>query len=102
MNCRICGSDEPYHAHDGDKLIPDYFTIGRGQTEFEAAQAWKLRHQRTQRALMGLVALADEEVIGTLASSLRSVGLVDTANEIDLAVEKARETIAAHEGEKAE
>lgn len=41
--CRICGDDEPFHVHDGGKRIEDYFTVGRGQTDFQAAQAWRAR-----------------------------------------------------------
>jgi hypothetical protein len=41
--CNICGDLEPFHVHDGDKRIEDYFTVGRGHTDFSAAKAWKAR-----------------------------------------------------------
>ena len=41
--CTICGDDEPFHVHNEGKRIEDYFTVGRGQTDFGAAEAWKHR-----------------------------------------------------------
>lgn len=47
--CAICGDEEPFHVHDGDRRIEDYFTVGRGQTDFEAAVAWKRRALEAER-----------------------------------------------------
>lgn len=49
--CEICGSTEAFHVHDGEIKIPDYFTVGRGMTDFQAAQAWKVRALTAEKAL---------------------------------------------------
>lgn len=41
--CSICGDKEPFHVHNGKIRIEDYFTIGRGMTQLEAAKWWKQR-----------------------------------------------------------
>lgn len=41
--CRICGDSEPFHVHYRGERIEGYFTVGRGQTGFQAAQAWQRR-----------------------------------------------------------
>jgi hypothetical protein len=43
--CSICGDAEPYHVHSGPERIEDYFTVGRGQSDLEAAQGWKAKYQ---------------------------------------------------------
>lgn len=43
-NCSICGDDEPFHVHSQGKRIENYFTVGRGQTDFQAADAWKKKY----------------------------------------------------------
>lgn len=42
-SCSICGDDEPFHIHGPSGLIEDFFTVGRGMTDFEAAVAWRRR-----------------------------------------------------------
>lgn len=49
--CTICGDREPFHVHDGDRRIEDYFTVGRGMTEMDAARAWQARARDAERAL---------------------------------------------------
>jgi len=44
--CRICQDDEPFHVHHGDKRIENYFTVGRGMTDFDAALEWQRRYLR--------------------------------------------------------
>lgn len=43
--CTICGSTEPSHVHNTTtgETIPDYFTVGRGETDLEAALRWQRR-----------------------------------------------------------
>lgn len=43
--CTICGSTEPGHVHNTvtGEMIPDYFTVGRGETDLEAALRWQRR-----------------------------------------------------------
>lgn len=47
--CRICSDPEPHHVHNGDERIEDYFTVGRGQTDFQAALSWQEKYQRAVR-----------------------------------------------------
>lgn len=49
--CSICGDTEPFHVHHGDKRIDDYFTVGRGMTDFEAAKAWRERALKAEKLL---------------------------------------------------
>lgn len=49
--CTICGDPEPSHVHDWDERIEDYFTVGRGESEFDAARRWKGRAYRAEQAL---------------------------------------------------
>lgn len=49
--CSICGDLEPFHVHDGDKRIDDYFTVGRGMTDLTAARIWKDRALEAGRKL---------------------------------------------------
>lgn len=49
--CGICGSDEPFHVHDGDKVIKDYFLIGRYTADIEAAREWQRRALEAERKL---------------------------------------------------
>lgn len=58
--CTICGDTEPVHVHkNGPDMEPmqdrieDYFTVGRGETDMEAADRWK------NRALAAEVELED-------------------------------------------
>lgn len=41
--CRVCGDTEPFHVHNRGRRIDDFFVVGRGQNDFQAAQAWKAR-----------------------------------------------------------
>jgi hypothetical protein len=38
--CAICGDEERHHCHNGGTRIENYFTIGRGQDELDAAREW--------------------------------------------------------------
>lgn len=58
--CTICGDTESFHVHDGDSRIEDYFTVGRGMTELQAALAWKRRALDAEQQL--------EEIIGGRSS----------------------------------
>lgn len=50
--CTYCGDTEPHHVHDAEgQRIEDYFTVGRGQTEFQAAQSWRAKYEKCRRAL---------------------------------------------------
>jgi hypothetical protein len=41
--CSICGDSEPFHVHDQGQRIENYFTVGRGMSEMDAARAWQAR-----------------------------------------------------------
>lgn len=41
--CEICGDAEPSHVHYEGGRIEDYFTVGRGESDFAAAQRWQRR-----------------------------------------------------------
>lgn len=41
--CSICGDTEPFHVHDGDRRIENYFTVGRGMSDMDAAREWHRR-----------------------------------------------------------
>lgn len=43
VRCEVCGDPEPTHVHNGGKRIDDYFCVGRGETDFDAAERWKAR-----------------------------------------------------------
>lgn len=58
--CTTCGDTEPFHVHDGDRRIEDYFTIGRGMSDLGSALAWKRRALSAERQL--------EEIIGGSSS----------------------------------
>lgn len=50
--CGICGEHEPHHVHNDGERIEDYFTVGRGQSDFQAALSWQrkyaaLAHERS-------------------------------------------------------
>jgi hypothetical protein len=47
--CRICGDQEPHHVHHGGSRIEDYFTVGRGQTDFQAALSWQQKYLAATR-----------------------------------------------------
>lgn len=49
--CTVCGDTEPFHVHDRGERIEDYFVVGRGQTGFDAARAWKARALSAERTL---------------------------------------------------
>ena len=49
--CSICGDPEPSHVHLQEHRIDDYFTVGRGQTDFQAALMWQQRYTALKRAL---------------------------------------------------
>jgi hypothetical protein len=49
--CRICGDTEPVHVHHGDRRIEDYFTVGRGESDFMAALRWKRRALQAEAKL---------------------------------------------------
>jgi len=49
--CSICGDPEPFHVHHNDERIEDYFTVGRGQSDFMAAQVWRRRALRAEAVL---------------------------------------------------
>jgi hypothetical protein len=56
QGCTICGDSEPFHVHvgkqePGARRIEEYFTVGRGLTEFEAALLWKMRAKDRRSAL---------------------------------------------------
>lgn len=53
--CSICGDWEPFHVHNGDERIDDYFTVGRGMTDFLAAQEWKRRALEAEAQLENIV-----------------------------------------------
>jgi hypothetical protein len=46
--CAVCGDDEPVHVHCGKKRIEDYFTVGRGESDFAAALRWRERALRAE------------------------------------------------------
>jgi len=49
--CEICGDPEPVHVHDNAHdmaRIEDYFTVGRGEDEMQAANRWKTRALRAE------------------------------------------------------
>jgi len=53
--CAICGDREPWHIHDSNgRRISDYFVVGRGQTDLEAARSWKSRALDAERRLAEL------------------------------------------------
>jgi hypothetical protein len=41
--CSKCGSMEPFHIHNGEHVIKDYFLIGRVEPDIEAARIWPCR-----------------------------------------------------------
>lgn len=41
--CAVCGDPEPSHVHHDGERIDDYFTVGRGESDFQAATRWKRR-----------------------------------------------------------
>ena len=47
--CSICLDSERHHVHDGDRRIENYFTVGRGQSEMDAAREWHVRATRAER-----------------------------------------------------
>lgn len=47
--CLVCGDDEPFHVHHQGRRIEGYFTVGRGQSNFDAARAWKARAVELER-----------------------------------------------------
>lgn len=54
--CRLCGSTEPFHVHlgwqsEGGRVLEEYFTVGRGLSEFESAQEWQRRAKARAKAL---------------------------------------------------
>jgi hypothetical protein len=65
--CSICGDAEPVHAHNGKERIEDYFTVGRGQSDFEAAKFWKRRYlelkKQIRRELDADVCLNSEDLV---------------------------------------
>ena len=58
--CKICGDRDPVHVHTGSApnfegpRIEDYFTVGRGQTDFSAARYWKRRTARAEQEVAAL------------------------------------------------
>lgn len=67
--CSICGDDEPFHVHDHNgERIERYFTVGRGQTDFQAALAWKDQAGRLRSAARELVKAIDAPNIGIAAA----------------------------------
>lgn len=49
--CTVCGDTEPSHVHHNGLRIDDYFTVGRGETDFDAAVRWKRRALAAERGL---------------------------------------------------
>jgi len=49
--CRICGDTEPFHVHDNGRRIENYFTVGRGMSEMDAAREWKKRAGRNEETV---------------------------------------------------
>jgi len=49
--CSICRDLEPFHVHNGKRRIDDYFTVGRGMSDLEAARLWKDRALTAEREL---------------------------------------------------
>lgn len=49
--CKICGDSEPFHVHNGPHRIENYFTVGRGMTEMEAAREWQRKAKKAEAAL---------------------------------------------------
>jgi hypothetical protein len=47
--CTKCGSMEPFHIHHGDRVIQDYFLIGRVNSDMEAARIWKQRALKAEK-----------------------------------------------------
>jgi len=62
--CKICGDTEPFHVHNQGERIEDYFIIGRGQSDFDAAQVWK-RKYHTQKRTVGALEDAIDFTIGS-------------------------------------
>lgn len=53
--CTICGDREPFHVHDGDRRIEDYFTVGRGMSDMDAAREWQRRALAAERELENVI-----------------------------------------------
>lgn len=56
--CNLCDSNEPSHVHNGDEVILDYFTVGRGEDALDAARRWKLRALEAERKLKEVQSIA--------------------------------------------
>lgn len=53
--CAICGDTEPFHVHNGDGRIEDYFTVGRGMSAMDAAREWQRRALAAERELENVI-----------------------------------------------
>jgi hypothetical protein len=58
--CSICGDSEPSHVHHEGRRIEDYFTVGRGETEMEAARRWKARALAAERSAVPIATVSEE------------------------------------------
>jgi hypothetical protein len=67
--CTICADVEPHHVHDRAERIDDYFLIGRGQTDEEAARSWQTKHDGAQYVI-------------NEAATLVELGKFDAAHEL--------------------
>jgi hypothetical protein len=89
LACNICGDTEPFHVHDGDRRIDDYFTVGRGQTDFTAAQAWR------ERALKAEARQVTDEMVERLAvyflNEHRSKTGIPPANSLNILTDLGQE-----------
>jgi hypothetical protein len=79
--CKICGDHEPVHVHVGDERIEDYFTVGRGESDMDAARRWQARtvaaEKRLAEAATAVRALRENEAFGGIEKSdvLRILGV---------------------------
>lgn len=53
--CTICGDPEVTHVHNDGKRIESYFTVGRGESEMDAARRWKARALVAERELAQVI-----------------------------------------------
>lgn len=67
--CSICGDDEPSHVHHNGQRIEDYFTVGRGQSDFDAALLWQQRYFSAKREAEAADASGLRAALSTLAAA---------------------------------
>lgn len=70
QSCAICGDTEPFHTHNEGQRIEDYFTVGRGLSEFESALLWQRKAKKRAADLKQAKALAVRLPITNLMAAL--------------------------------